>query len=58
KIEFMRGNINDFLNTLLSYKETILIGLSIITILVTYPTNLLLEEHNEIIINTIYYLNV
>ncbi|UQC87550.1 uncharacterized protein CLUP02_13067, partial [Colletotrichum lupini] len=52
------GNINDFLNTLLSYKETISIGLGIITIFITYFTNLLLKEYNKIIINTIYYLNV
>ncbi|KAK1490732.1 hypothetical protein CCUS01_14389, partial [Colletotrichum cuscutae] len=52
------GDINDFLDALLGYKETILISLSIITILVTYPTDLLLEEYNKIIINTIYCLNV
>ncbi|KAI3551955.1 hypothetical protein CSPX01_00631, partial [Colletotrichum filicis] len=52
------GNINDFLNALLGYKKTILIGLSIITILVTYPTNLFLKEYNKIIINTIYYFNI
>ncbi len=36
KMEFMRGNIHDFMDTLASYKSTIMVGLGTITMLVTY----------------------
>ena len=36
KMEFMRGDINEFTDTLIGYKSTISIGLSIITKLVIY----------------------
>lgn len=36
KLEFMRGNINDFMDTLASYKSTIMVGLGTITMSVAY----------------------
>lgn len=36
KMEFMRGNINDFMDTLAGYKATISVGLGTITMSVTY----------------------
>lgn len=40
KMEFMRGDINDFLDALSGYKETISIGLGTVTMLVTHPVDL------------------
>lgn len=37
KMEFMRGDINDFINVVAGYKSTISIGLCTITMLVTIP---------------------
>ncbi|GKT87530.1 hypothetical protein Ct61P_05380 [Colletotrichum tofieldiae] len=43
KMEFMRGNINDFMDTLAGYKATI---------------SKVLEDYNEMIMDTIYNLNL
>jgi hypothetical protein len=37
KMEFMRGDINDFIDTIAGYKSTISVGLSTITLLVAIP---------------------
>ena len=37
KMEFMRGNVNDFIDTIAGYKSTISVGLGTITMLVTIP---------------------
>lgn len=37
KMEFMRGDINDFIDTISGYKSTISVGLGTITMLVTIP---------------------
>ena len=39
KIEFIRGDINKFIDTLTGYKLTILISLGTISILVIYPAD-------------------
>lgn len=37
KMEFMRGSINEFIDTIAGYKSTISVGLGTITMLVTIP---------------------
>ncbi|KAK1712235.1 uncharacterized protein BDZ83DRAFT_638791 [Colletotrichum acutatum] len=58
KMEFMRGDINDFLDALSGYKETISIGLGTITMQTSKASQKVLEEYNEMIMDTIYRLNV
>ncbi|EXF73119.1 hypothetical protein CFIO01_07519 [Colletotrichum fioriniae PJ7] len=58
KMEFMRGDINDFLDALSSYKETISIGLGTITMQTSKVSQRVLEEYNETLMDTIYRLNV
>ena len=41
KMEFMRGSINDFIDTIAEYKSTISVGLGTITLLVAIPCLLL-----------------
>ena len=38
KMEFMRGNINEFIDTIAGYKSTISVGLGTITLLVAIPS--------------------
>ena len=47
KMEFMRGNIHDFTDTLASYKSTIMVGLGTITMSVTYSPCLLGNSANR-----------
>ncbi len=47
KMEFMRGNIHDFMDTLASYKSTIMVGLGTITMSVTYSPCLLGNSANR-----------
>ncbi|KAF4786012.1 hypothetical protein HER10_EVM0012538 [Colletotrichum scovillei] len=58
KMEFMRGDINDFLDALSGYKETISIGLGTITMQTSQASQEVLEEYNEMIMDTMYRLNV
>lgn len=37
KMEFMRGNMNEFIDTIAGYKSTISVGIGIITMLVAIP---------------------
>ncbi|GJC83487.1 hypothetical protein ColLi_06325 [Colletotrichum liriopes] len=58
KMEFMRGNINDFMDTLAGYKATISVGLGTITMQTSKVTQKVLEDYNEMIMDTIYNLNL
>ncbi|KAH6885016.1 hypothetical protein B0T10DRAFT_409470 [Thelonectria olida] len=58
KMEFMRGNINDFMDTLAGYKATISVGLGIITMQTSKLSYQVLEEYSEMIQDTAYNLNI
>ncbi|KAL5344646.1 hypothetical protein ACLOAV_010338 [Pseudogymnoascus australis] len=52
KMEFMRGDINEFIDTIAGYKSTITVGLGTITIV----SHQVLQEYNEMIQDTVYNL--
>ncbi|KAH6621817.1 hypothetical protein C7974DRAFT_397189, partial [Boeremia exigua] len=58
KLEFMRGDINEFIDTISGYKSTIAVGLGTITIREAKVSKQALDEYNEMIQDTIYDLNV
>ncbi|KAH8645909.1 hypothetical protein BGZ61DRAFT_542669 [Ilyonectria robusta] len=58
KMEFMKGDINEFMDTLAGYKATISVGLGTITMQTSRLSHKVLEEYNEIIQDTIYNLEV
>ncbi|KIW11741.1 hypothetical protein PV08_09013 [Exophiala spinifera] len=51
KMEFMRGSINEFIDTVAGYKSTITVALGVITMLV-------LQEYNEMVQDTTYNLEL
>ncbi|KFA81154.1 hypothetical protein S40288_01025, partial [Stachybotrys chartarum IBT 40288] len=58
KLEFMKGNINDFMEALIGYKSTIAIGLGIITLQASKISQQVLEEYSEMIKDTTYNLQL
>ncbi|KAF3027229.1 hypothetical protein E8E12_000351 [Didymella heteroderae] len=58
KLEFMRGDINEFIDTISGYKSTIAVGLGTITIRTAKVSQQALYEYNEMIQDTVYDLNV
>ncbi|CAG8022163.1 unnamed protein product [Penicillium salamii] len=58
KMEFMRGNINEFIDILSGYKSTISIGLGTITIHTAKVSQQVLQDYNEMIQDTVYNLEV
>ncbi|KAL2816989.1 hypothetical protein BDW59DRAFT_152905 [Aspergillus cavernicola] len=58
KMEFMRGDINEFIDTIAGYKSTISIGLGTITMHTSKVTHQVLQEYNEMIQDTVYSLEV
>ncbi|RYN59487.1 hypothetical protein AA0119_g13310 [Alternaria tenuissima] len=58
KLEFMRGDINEFIDTISGYKSTITVGLGTITIRAAKVSQQALDEYNEMIRDTVYELNV
>ncbi|KAH7308613.1 hypothetical protein B0I35DRAFT_98974 [Stachybotrys elegans] len=58
KLEFMRGNINDFIDALDGYKSTIAIGLGIITMQTSKISQEVLEQYSEMVRDTAYNLNL
>ncbi|RYP42956.1 hypothetical protein DL768_010164 [Monosporascus sp. mg162] len=58
KLEFMKGNINDFMDALAGYKSTIAIALGIITIQTSKISQKVLDEYNEMIQDTTYNLKL
>ncbi|KAE8422383.1 hypothetical protein BDV36DRAFT_231608 [Aspergillus pseudocaelatus] len=58
KLEFMRGDINEFIDTIAGYKSTISVGLGTITMQTTKISQQVLEEYNEMVQDTAYNLEV
>ncbi|KAM6518676.1 hypothetical protein FSOLCH5_007439 [Fusarium solani] len=58
KLEFMKGDINEFMRTLSGYKSTISIGLGTITLQTSKTTCDVLEQYSEMVQDTTYNLNV
>ncbi|RFU33166.1 hypothetical protein B7463_g3164, partial [Scytalidium lignicola] len=58
KIEFMRGNINEFIDTLADYKSTITIGLGTITMQASRLTQQIIVEYNEMVKDTAYNFDI
>ncbi|KAK7592171.1 hypothetical protein V3481_006796 [Fusarium oxysporum f. sp. vasinfectum] len=58
KMEFMTGDINEFMDTLAGYKATISVGLGIITMQTSRLSHKVFEEYNEMIQDTVYSLNM
>ncbi|KAH8802941.1 hypothetical protein F5884DRAFT_903547 [Xylogone sp. PMI_703] len=58
KMEFMRGDINQFIDTIAGYKSTISVGLGTITIHTSKVSHQVLQEYNEMIQDTAYNLKV
>ncbi|KAL6232808.1 hypothetical protein BDW75DRAFT_216835 [Aspergillus navahoensis] len=58
RMEFMRGDINEFIETIAGYKSTISVGLGTITMHTSKVSYKVLEEYNEMIKDTSYNLQV
>lgn len=58
KMEFMRGDITEFTETLADYKSTIMIALGTITMKTSKLTHGVIEEYSEMIKDTAYHLEV
>ncbi|KAH7175929.1 hypothetical protein EDB81DRAFT_850014 [Dactylonectria macrodidyma] len=58
KMEFMSGDINEFMDRLAGYKATISVGLGTITMQTSKLSQKVLEEYNEMIQDTVYNLNM
>ncbi|KIX04835.1 uncharacterized protein Z518_05706 [Rhinocladiella mackenziei CBS 650.93] len=59
KMEFMRGDINEFIDTIAGYKSTISVGIGTITLMHTSKiSRQVLQEYNEMIQDTAYNLEL
>ncbi|KAJ4204229.1 hypothetical protein NW767_004421 [Fusarium falciforme] len=58
KMEFKKGDINEFMRTLSGYTSTISIGLGTITLQTSKTTCDVLEQYSEMVQDTTYNLNV
>ncbi|EXL40792.1 hypothetical protein FOCG_16736 [Fusarium oxysporum f. sp. radicis-lycopersici 26381] len=58
RMEFMTGDINEFMDRLEGYKATISVGLGIIIMQTSKVSHQVLEEYNETIQDTMHSLNV
>ncbi|OBT50955.1 hypothetical protein VE04_08904, partial [Pseudogymnoascus sp. 24MN13] len=56
KMQFMGGNINEFIDTIAGYKSTITVGLGTITMHTSRVSYQVLQEYNEMIQDTVYNL--
>ncbi|OBT95172.1 hypothetical protein VE01_07564 [Pseudogymnoascus verrucosus] len=56
KMEFMRGDINEFIDTIAGYKSTIMVGLGTITMNTSRVSHQVIQEYNEMIQDTVYNL--
>ncbi|KFZ01386.1 hypothetical protein V500_00796 [Pseudogymnoascus sp. VKM F-4518 (FW-2643)] len=56
KMEFMRGDINEFIDTIAGYKSTITVGLGTITMNTSRVSHRVIQEYNEMIQDTVYNL--
>ncbi|CCF33627.1 hypothetical protein CH063_05783 [Colletotrichum higginsianum] len=58
KLEFRRGDINEFIDTVSGYKSTISVGLGAINLNVSKASQQILEQYSEMIEDTTYNLNL
>ncbi|PGG98152.1 hypothetical protein AJ80_09579 [Polytolypa hystricis UAMH7299] len=58
KMEFMRGDINEFIDTIAGYKSTISVGLGVVTLHTSKVSRKVLQQYNEMIQDTAYNLEV
>ncbi|KAJ5289004.1 hypothetical protein N7478_002034 [Penicillium angulare] len=58
KLEFMRGDIHEFMDTISEYKSTISVGLGTITIQNAKVSQKALQDYNEMIQDTMYNLEI
>ncbi|KAM0271971.1 hypothetical protein ACHAQH_008857 [Verticillium albo-atrum] len=58
KMEFMKGDINEFMDTLSGYKSTISVGLGTITLQMSKATQDVLERYSEMVQDTSYDLKI
>ncbi|KAG4428616.1 hypothetical protein IFR05_015899 [Cadophora sp. M221] len=58
KLEFMRGDINEFIDTLADYKSTITIALGTINMHASRLTQQVVGEYNEMVKDTAYNLEI
>ncbi|KAF7920156.1 uncharacterized protein EAE97_011497 [Botrytis byssoidea] len=58
KMEFMRGDINEFIDTLADYKSTITIGLGTVNMHTSRLTQQVFEEYGEMVKDTAYNLEI
>ncbi|KLU82022.1 hypothetical protein MAPG_01101 [Magnaporthiopsis poae ATCC 64411] len=58
KMEFMRDDINGFIDTLAAYKATITVGLGVINMLYFRLSHQVLESFDELIKDTVYNLEM
>ncbi|KAH7014492.1 uncharacterized protein B0I36DRAFT_299420 [Microdochium trichocladiopsis] len=56
RMEFKKGTLNEFTDTLASYKSTLQIGLGTIVMRKTTQTHAVLEKYNELVQDTAYNL--
>lgn len=58
KMEFMRGDINDFIERISGYKSTISVGLGTVNIHAAKISKEVLKQYNEMIQDTVYNLEL
>jgi hypothetical protein len=58
RMEFMRGDMNEFIDTIAGYKSTISVGLGTITMHTSKVSHQVLQEYNEMIQDTSYDLEL
>ncbi|KAH8689924.1 hypothetical protein BGW36DRAFT_307388 [Talaromyces proteolyticus] len=58
KLEFRRGDINEFIDIIAGYKSTISIGVGTITMQTSKISHKVLEEYNEMVQDTAYNLEI
>ncbi|KAJ6784626.1 hypothetical protein PWT90_04482 [Aphanocladium album] len=58
KMEFMKGDINQFMDTLAGYKATISVGLGVLTMRTVKLSSNALEELEEMVKDTMYQLSL
>ncbi|ORY62628.1 uncharacterized protein BCR38DRAFT_372645 [Pseudomassariella vexata] len=58
RMEFMRGDINEFMDSLANYKSTITVGLGTITMRTSKLSHQVLEGYSEMISDTTYSLQI
>ncbi|TQV90531.1 hypothetical protein IF1G_10854 [Cordyceps javanica] len=58
RMEFMRGDINQFMDTLAGYKATISVGLGVLTMRTVKLSSNALEELEEMVKDTMYQLSL